>query len=629
MARRSKGKNFQKILVSQTIEGGMSSEEKQEEVKRWNQNNKLLAKIEENTRGVGGGDPRVQPDSDGAGIGTIGVMGAMLAASLGTLVGAIQGHIAAIKFFGEKLLPKRLITGIGDKMASMKQFFGKGMDRIMSFFRSFSKGFGESTGGFKKIMDLMTRGIAAVKNFFAPITEALTVVRKGTGPISKAMGAIKSGFASVKGFFAGLGKTMGAFSKVFSGFAAVAKKIFLPITVVLTLWDTVKGAFSGFEEGGIVGFFTGAIEGFVNSLISAPLDLLKNGVSWILEKFGFENASAALDSFSFEELFSGLMDGIRDFINAIPQYFMEGVAWLGEQISNIGTAIMDNLINPMVDLFNEYVIDPITGMFDRIRGFFSDMAAQILSFVENLGIPAITFSIPLYGDVTLGPWYPFRDESQAEQAAMSGRIGSGAAVTGTEDLGDGSTRTNREDGSYEISGAHGKTFYDAEGNEIANMSPTFNGYNQTTFADGSTMDRLDNGGLSTIIAKDSSGATVVESNRFAAGDLVMGQTRQRGDTFGYAESLSTGERREFSGNISDEEARRMAQQVQWVPDPAMANTLNNQSVDNAIARSVQPASSNTTVVNAPVSSSSTQVAAYRPNIRNSNPAQEKAWYDIF
>jgi hypothetical protein len=628
MARRSKGKNFQKILVSQTVQGGMSSEEKQEEIKRWNQNNKLLASIEENTRGMGGGgDPRVAPDNEG-GVGSIGVMGAMLAAALGTLVGAIQGHIAAIKFFGEKLLPKRLITGIGDKMASMKQFFGKGMDRIMGFFRSFSKGFGGSTGGFKKITDLMTAGIASVKNFFAPITEALQVVRKGSGPITRAVNAVKSGFSSIKAFFGGLGKTMGAFSKVFSGFAAVAKKIFLPITVVMTLWDTVKGAFAGFEEGGIVGGFTGAIEGFVNSLISAPLDLLKNGVSWILEKFGFENASAALDSFSFEELFSNLMDGIRDFIKAIPDYFMRGVEWLGETISSIGDAINENLIQPMISLFNEYIIDPITGMFDRIKGFFSSMADQIMSFVEGLGIPAITFSIPLYGDVTLGPWYPFRDESQAEAAATSGNLGHSGGVESTEDLGNGDMRRNYGDGSYSLSGAEGTVGYDADGNEIYRRSISMNGYNQTTFADGSTLDRLDNGGLTNIVARDSAGATVVERNRFTMDGVTFDQTNQRGDIYGEVSSVRGGSQR-FSGDMSNADGLALAAAV----DPGYAATraarIDAQSVDNQIARTAAPAGGgNTTIVNAPVSSSSSTTAAYRPNIRNQRP-QERAWYDIF
>jgi hypothetical protein len=615
---KGKSRNFQKILVSQTVQGGMSSEEKQEEAKRWVQNNKLLAKIEENTRGVGGGggDPRVAPDNDG-GVGSIGIMGAMLAASIGTLVGAIQGHIAAIKFFGEKLLPKRLITGIGDKMALMKQFFGKGMDRIMGFFRSFSKGFGGSTGGLKNITELMTKGIASIKNFFAPITNALQVVRRGTGPITKALEFVKSGFNSIKSFFSGLGKTMGAFSKVFSGFAAVAKKIFLPITVVLTLWDTVKGAFAGFEEGGIVGFFTGAIEGFVNSLISAPLDLLKDAVSWILEAFGFDESAAALDSFSFKELFSGFMDGVMNFINSIPEY-------LGQFVDYIGESFMSG-VNTISDAFNEYIIEPITNMFDSIKNFFSDMADQIIGFVTNLGIPAITFSIPLYGDVTLGPWYPFRDESQAETAATSGNLGHSGGVESTEDLGNGDMRKNYADGSYSLSGAEGTVGYDADGNEIYRKGISMNGYNRTTFADGSTLDRLDNGGLTNIVAKDSAGATVVERNRFTMDGVTFDQTNQRGDIYGEVSSVRGGSKR-FSGDMSNADGLALAAAV----DPGYAATkaaqIDAQSIDNQIAKTPSGGGSgDTNVVNAPTTNNNnTTAVTYKPNIRNPEP-----WYKIW
>ena len=73
-----------------------------------------------------------------------------------------------------------------------------------------------------------------------------------------------------------------------------------------TLWDTVKGAIAGFEEGGIVGGISGAIKGFFNSLITAPLDMLKDAVAWVLDLFGFENAAKVLDSFSFTDTFNGL-----------------------------------------------------------------------------------------------------------------------------------------------------------------------------------------------------------------------------------------------------------------------------------------------------------------------------------
>ena len=80
----------------------------------------------------------------------------------------------------------------------------------------------------------------------------------------------------------------------------------------MTLIDTVKGAMAGFEEEGFIGGVKGAIKGLINSLIMMPLDLLKDLISWALDKLGFEEASKSLDSFSFQDMFSDFVDMLFD-----------------------------------------------------------------------------------------------------------------------------------------------------------------------------------------------------------------------------------------------------------------------------------------------------------------------------
>ena len=89
------------------------------------------------------------------------------------------------------------------------------------------------------------------------------------------------------------------------------------------MFSGITGAFKGFTEfeGNyaekiIAGAF-GAIKGVVNSLIMMPLDLLKDGVSWIAGKLGFEGFAEILDGFSFTELFTNLIDGITGLITSI------------------------------------------------------------------------------------------------------------------------------------------------------------------------------------------------------------------------------------------------------------------------------------------------------------------------
>ena len=609
----AKGRNFQKILVSQTVQGGMSSEEKQEEIKRWNQNNKLLGIIAENTAGGGGADPRVTPDTEAGGP-SIGVLGAMLAGALGTMVGMIQGHIKAIKFFGEKLLPNKLITGIGDKMAAMKNFFGKGMDRIVGFFRRFSEMFGKAGGGtFTKIMDAMKSGVAAIKNFFKPITDALQMVKSGGGPITKMINGIKGAFAGFMNFFKGLGSTMGAFSGIFSAVAKVVGKIFFPLTVIMTLWDSVKGAFAGFEEDGIVGALTGAVKGFVNSLIMAPLDMLKSAVSWIAGAFGFDQAEAYLDSFSFEDMFSGLMDGLTDAILAIPEYIGKMVDWIGEKISEAMTFVGDvfnmYIIEPLGNLVQEYVIDPISAAFEPLANWFKDIKETVTNFLETFGIPAITLyeGNSFIDPIVIGPWYPFRPEAGTETIAASTNISSettesnGQVITDSESFNDQIANVESDRGTVLVT--------TSQTDNLAGTSRVGEGL--VTFDTESGQARVNMTGMD---GQD------IDSNisTSAYREIKLGAKRGEMD----AQRLQ---------EIVEEDIAYNDDRLTWLDrrkvdvgyasaTELLAQRMDEQSVDNSVARSA-PASGggNTNVVNAPTTNSSTTAVTYKPNIRNPQP----------
>ena len=116
----------------------------------------------------------------------------------------------------------------------------------------------------------------------------------------------------------------------------------------MTLFDTIKGAFEGAAEGGIVGAIAGAIKGLFNSLIFGPLDMIKGAISWVLGFFGMDRASAMLDSFSFADLFSSLIDGIAGFVQHIANF--------------IGNIIMAP-IRPIMELFNS-----LMGIFTNADG---------------------------------------------------------------------------------------------------------------------------------------------------------------------------------------------------------------------------------------------------------------------
>lgn len=94
----------------------------------------------------------------------------------------------------------------------------------------------------------------------------------------------------------------------------IAKSVFgklaWPITVFMGIAGAISGAMDGYREGGIIGAVKGALVGAFDAVIGGLLDMVKDVISWAAGALGFENVSAALDSFSFTGLFSKLVDAV-------------------------------------------------------------------------------------------------------------------------------------------------------------------------------------------------------------------------------------------------------------------------------------------------------------------------------
>jgi hypothetical protein len=169
--------------------------------------------------------------------------------------------------------------------------------------------------------------IGAIKNIVTPIKNFLVNFLRVGDAISDAGklvvaigGQIIKIFQGIKTFVIDLFAKVGAFLKNISGITTifgqigrVLGRIFFPITVLLTLFDTVKEAIAGFKAEGILGGIKGALSGFLASVVGVPLDLLKNLLSWFAEKLGFENVSKTLDSFNFVDLIKSGVKGIFQF----------------------------------------------------------------------------------------------------------------------------------------------------------------------------------------------------------------------------------------------------------------------------------------------------------------------------
>lgn len=157
-----------------------------------------------------------------------------------------------------------------------------------------------------------------LKALFEPLKKGFDFIAKSkVGEfIGKAVEKIRPMFEKIGKVFSSMStmvKSTGSFGKIASfaaKFGKIAGKLFLPVTIVMTAWDTVKGFIDGFKEDGIIGGIKGAMVGLFDGLIGGLLDGIKGAVSWIANLLGFENFSAALDSFSFTDLFRKMIDGL-------------------------------------------------------------------------------------------------------------------------------------------------------------------------------------------------------------------------------------------------------------------------------------------------------------------------------
>jgi hypothetical protein len=222
------------------------------------------------------------------------------------------------------------ITKLFNGLVDIFKFPFEGViDNVVKPFRAvFAASEGPSV--LSRIIGAITRPFTAAIDFVKGIVKPIATFFGSEGPIAKAFGVIKSAFsifnegsALMKGL-AGIGKVIG--------------RLFFPITLIMTAYDTIKGALAGFEDDGVLGAIQGAITGLLNSVIGMPLDLLKDLISWTLEKFGFKNASKSLDSFSFTDLFSQAIDGVFDLFKNIINGVIELVASAVESIPGLGSA---------------------------------------------------------------------------------------------------------------------------------------------------------------------------------------------------------------------------------------------------------------------------------------------------
>jgi len=174
-------------------------------------------------------------------------------------------------------------------------------------------------------------------------------VFKPLGDAMRAMGWLMSEVSHLTGFATRVGgvfsKISGMFSGIFNEFTRIVSKfgwvskafgvlgrvlgkIFIPLNILISIWEAATGFIEGFADFQgpfllkVLNGFTQGAKNLLGWLIVMPLDLLKDLVSWVAGQFGWTNIVKILDNFSFGD---NLLYPILDFLNLAGQFVYVGL----------------------------------------------------------------------------------------------------------------------------------------------------------------------------------------------------------------------------------------------------------------------------------------------------------------
>lgn len=109
---------------------------------------------------------------------------------------------------------------------------------------------------------------------------------------------------------------------------------------------------------------------------------------------------------------------------------------------------MGEMFDKLSAAFQENIVDPIKTFVKDVGDFFSNLKTKVVTFVENFGIPEISYTIPVIGKtVSIGPFYPFKggNSSTEESTAREVTPNKTVATTSTTSV---FTQINKEEQAY-------------------------------------------------------------------------------------------------------------------------------------------------------------------------------------
>ena len=242
-----------------------------------------------------------------------------------------------------KFLKANTKATLGKLLKPLDTFF----DALKSFGRSAQNVFNNSMAklkGFKntimKPIEIIGRYVTRLKNAFMAIPE-IKQFRVDFRQLRMAFNRARAGgetLGRVGTFFRTFGQTLQTIGKalrpIFTIFRTLGRFIFFPLTIIMSIFDGIKGAIAGYQEEGILGGILGAVGGILAGLIGMPLDLLKSAVGFIAGLLGFDNFKEMLAEFSFADSIKTIFNKIAEVFNNAISFVVDSVGAIGRKVAN-------------------------------------------------------------------------------------------------------------------------------------------------------------------------------------------------------------------------------------------------------------------------------------------------------
>jgi hypothetical protein len=307
-------------------------------------------------------------------------LGKKLTAVITSVMKSVNKVFDSIKAVFKSSGKDGILSKIKGMFNSVKNFFMIPIDNVSKEFKLFKDAFGPTLGKLKAL-------IAPIFGIGARLDDVSGAFKTISNGIKGMIGGAFAKIQSVIKMLGGIGGAGGMLGKV----GMFLGKIFAPITFILTLIETVKGAMAGYDEGGILGAIKGALVGFLSAFVGEMLNMVKGAISWIAGMLGFENVSAALDSFDFMELIKGAVMGIWDWFSLLFTNPGEALSSLWNNLVGEG-GLMDLLFAP-IDALIDWVTKalgfreedaPKFSLGDVFRSIWNTIIDWVASIVEKI-----------------------------------------------------------------------------------------------------------------------------------------------------------------------------------------------------------------------------------------------------